>query len=164
MSTVIELAEAGALIRFDASLSSRQQPLRRIYLLPRVVEWIEKKLPTLMADWALEVTPLEQLDDFAAIFVAGDAIQYERQAKPLRHVEAGVWELKTADLRMFGWFTDRDCFVCSAIDLATRVKRTRMYAGYRDQAVHDRKQLDLDHPKFIESDNPDAVVSNLTYP
>lgn len=126
---------------------------------------METVLPSLTSFFESEITPIEQLDEFMANFCAGEVLTFQRQFRPLVHIDKGVWELKTRDLRLFGWFHKRDCFVCSAIDDATKVKGPpRLYNGYRDQAGHDRDTLDLDEPKFVQGDDPNDVVSAFCYP
>lgn len=164
MSTIIELADQQAVVRFDATLSRSQFALRRIYLMPRVVTWFQTTLPGLQSDWRVEVQPDQQLDDFLTVYVAGEPLTFDRQIKPLNHLGQGVWEMKTPDTRLFGWFVDRDCFVCSAIDIATRVKQLNLYPGYSGQAVTDRNTLGLNLPCYIASTDPNDVISNLSFP
>ena len=78
--------------------------------------------------------------------------------------EDGVWELKSADIRVFGWFYKRDVFIAAAADAAWKIKEYCLYAGYRDQTKRDRDALDLDPPKFIAGSDPNAVVSCFHYP
>jgi hypothetical protein len=82
----------------------------------------------------------------------------------LRPAGDGVWELKTADLRVFGWFHAKDCFLGHCADTAERVKEHRLYTGYVGEVVRFRDSLPLDEPKYIPGEDPDAVVSNSSYP
>lgn len=164
MATLIHLAEKGLVHKLDAALSWREQEERRIYVLQQAREWLEQKLPSAISGWQLEVSPLEQVDNFLAAYCSGKELMYERQFRPLRHLSAGVWELKTADVRLFGWFHTKDCFVCTAGDTAHRVKEHNLYAGYRNDAVRLRDELDLDEPKFIPGDDPNDVVSAFAHP
>lgn len=131
---------------------------------PEVVQWLEETLPALTGFFEQEIGPEEEFDAFLAGYAAGEPLVYERQLWPLFHHSSGIWELKTRDLRLFGWFWRRDCFICSRIDDATHVKAYSLYAGYRDEAVRFRDSLDLDPPKFIEGDHPSAVVSAFSFP
>jgi hypothetical protein len=79
-------------------------------------------------------------------------------------VQDGIWELKTADLRIFGWFNVLDHFVGAAADTTDRVKQHNLYYGYAGETARFRDGLDLDPPKFIPGADPNAVVSNYTYP
>lgn len=151
-------------MKWEVELGFRQQEMRSIYLRPEVVEWLKTKLPEAQSAYDVETDPTEELDTFIANYVAGEPLVYERQLWPLYHREAGIWELKTRDLRMFGWFWRIDVFICAAIDDASRIKEFRLYAGYRDAAARFREQLDLDPPKFIEGEHPSDVVSAFSFP
>ena len=163
MATLQQLAAAGKLTKLDVPLGRRQQEERVIYLAQDVVEWLRDELPVCASSWNIEETPEQQFDSLASIFVAGETITYDTQFKTLRPIERGIWELKTADLRIFGWFHRRDCFVVTRIDTAQRVKDYGLYPGYRDAAVRFRDGLSLDEPKYIQGDDPHAVVSAFDF-
>ena len=107
---------------------------------------------------------MEQLVARTDIFCSGETLTYGWHFKPLAHIQDGVWELKTADLRIFGWFHTKDCFIGSDVDETWRIKQFRLYHGYRQQCVLRRNALNLDDPKFIPGDDPHAVVSAFDYP
>jgi hypothetical protein len=159
MATLMDLERAGRLQKYDPDLSWREQEYRCVYLLPSAVAWMRDKLPLEISDLRLERTPEEQVFTFLENFCAGHELWFPRQLHSLRHVDSGVWELKTADVRLFGWFPIRDHFVCSNGDMATRVKDGHLYERYRDEAVQMRDALNLDSPKFIAGGDPDDVVS-----
>ena len=150
--------------KFDASLPPHQQEFREFYAGPRLVKWMGDVLPSLGSTWKIELSPLEQLDAFMAVYASGDTLTYQYSFKPLTNLGDGIWQLKTADLRMFGWFHVQDCFVGGVGDTADRIKLHGLYAGYVGEAVRFRDALDLDEPKFVPGDNPNAVVSNFDYP
>src|SRR5690349_19254280 len=154
MATLLDLSRQSVVVPFVPSLAPRQQPMRLLYLHPRAVTWMSTTLPTLQSFFESEITPIEQLDAFLGTYCAGEELVFERQFWPLRHIDKGVWELKTRDLRLFGWFHKKDCFVCTSLDDATKVKAHQLYEGHRDQAVHDRDAMDLDEPKFVPGDDP----------
>jgi hypothetical protein len=164
MATVVELARAGVLSKIDPALEANEQEWRSIYVLPRCRSRIENDLPNWTSDWKVEETPLQQLDALAEVFCSGVALTFGRRFKPLRPTENGIWELKTADLRIFGWFAARDCFIGGALDLTFNVKNHGLYTGYVGEVVRHRDLLDLNEPKFVPGDNPNDVVSNYDYP
>ncbi|MCB9947888.1 MAG: hypothetical protein H6842_08675 [Rhodospirillaceae bacterium] len=164
MATLLELRAAGRLIRFDPALGPDEQELRLIYVLPELLDWLRDKLPQLGSTWQIEQSPEEQLDALIATYCSGEVLQYGRQFKTLNHVRDGIWELKTADLRMFGWFQARDCFIGTAANCADLIKVHRLYYGYCSEAVRKRELLDLDEPKYVPGNDPNAVVSNFDYP
>src|SRR6266571_754944 len=111
MATILELALTSAVLKWDPALPLHTQEFRSIYGSPRLKTWIEGDLPGLESTWNVELTPAEQLTALVEIYCSGDVLTFGWQFKPLTHVKDGIWELKTADLRVFGWFHKRDCFV-----------------------------------------------------
>lgn len=164
MATLLDLELHDALIRLDPALSLRCQELRVIYVFPRLAVWMAEKLPLLESTWNIEDCPIEQLDALIAQFCSGEALAYGQRFKPLNHLGDGIWELKTADLRMFGWFNKQDCFVATNCDLKRTIVESHLYRPYCEQAVRFRDQLELDEPKFITGDDPNVVVSDCYYP
>ena len=164
MATVLQLAVAEKLLKLDASLEDNEQEWRAIYVLPVMRPRLEKDLPDWVSEWKVEVSPIQQLDALLEIYCSGETLTFGPQFKPIRHVKDGIWELKTPDLRIFGWFHIKDCFIAGAIDLAFNVKSHGLYAGYAGVVARYRDQLDLNEPKFVPGENPNDVVTNFNYP
>lgn len=108
-------------------------------------------------------TPVDEqvavlLDDF----IYGDPLEEDRQFKQLNPKTNGIWELKTGDVRFFGFFNAFDCFVivCAADAAWLKEEMTTRYAECIQSAVLFRDSLSLDDPKFIESGDPRYVISN----
>jgi hypothetical protein len=160
MATLIELHDQERIFRIDPVLGLREFEARRLFVLPEARRWIEGVLPTTASTWNLQESPSEQLDALVYEFCVGHPLVVGNRFKSLTHLGDGIWELKTSDLRLFGWFVFKDCFVVSDIDDTGRVKRSNLYRGYCQQAVWRRNALNLDEPKFIPGDNPNDVVSD----
>lgn len=164
MATLLHLASAGELLRLDPALGLRVQEQRSIYLLPKVGDWLNGELPALESTWNIETPPLEQVDALFADFCAGKPLCVGWNVKPLVHLGDGIWELKTADVRIFGWFPQKDCFIATAGNLKRVIVELKMYRPYCEESVRFRDNLDLDDPKFIPGDDPNNVVSDCYYP
>lgn len=164
MATLLELASAGELVRYDAELEYDQQELRRVFALPRACDWIAGTLPSLGSAWNIQESPIEQLDALLALFCAGEPLAVGHKFKSLNALGEGIWELKTADIRMFGWFATKDCFVVTDCDLKRHIVERNMYGPYCEQAVRFRDRIDLDEPKFIPGEDPLDVVSDFYFP
>jgi hypothetical protein len=164
MATLLDLSRAGRIEKYDPALPRGRFEERRIFFVPRAVKWLQNELPDCSSSWNIEASPEEQLYDLLQAFCSGEHLFYQRQLNPIRHISAGIWELKTADVRLFGYFHRKDCFICTDADLASRVKEFKLYNGYRDQAVRERSQLKHDSPTFIPGDDPQNVVSAYSYP
>jgi hypothetical protein len=130
---------------------------------PKLRAWIERDLATMRSNLGLQLAPLEQLFAFVQIFCADEPLTYGDHFKPLYCRGQGDWELRTDDLRVFGWFPIKDHFVGVVADDATYIKQHRLYAGYIGEVVRFRNQLDLDEPKFIQSEEAKDVVSNYNF-
>jgi hypothetical protein len=165
MATIIDLEHRGVLTKLDPELPPTQQELRRIYLGPKLVAWITDVLPNLESDRGLETSPHGQFDELISIFCSGDTLTYDWQFKPLNYVENGIWELKTADLRIFGWFSAKDCFIGVIADTKQRIIEHKLVAPYSNVEVAPfREKLDLDEPKFVPGVDPHAVVTDYDFP
>jgi hypothetical protein len=164
MATVQELDATDQLHRLDPGLDHDQFEDRFIYVSPRLKEWIENVLPGLGSSWHIEVDPQGQFDAFLEVYASGDVLTYQWQFKPLNPMGQSVWELKTADLRIFGWFHARDCFIGVCADTKDRILQYNLYPGYREEVVRFREALNLDEPKCIQGDNPNDIVSNYDLP
>lgn len=165
MATVIDLEIRGTLEKLDPELDPPQQELRRIYLGPKLATWITDTLPTLESDRGLETSPLGQFDELVAVFCSGETLTFDWHFKPLNYVQDGIWELKTADLRIFGWFPEKDCFIGIIADTKARIIEFTLVAPYANVEVAPfRNDLDLDEPKFIDGKNPHAVVTDYDFP
>ena len=75
-----------------------------------------------------------------------------------------MWEIKTADVRVFGWFYRQDQFIALVGDEAWRVKEYKLVRGYTDEVVKYREGLNLDEPKYVREKDPNYVVSNFLNP
>jgi hypothetical protein len=162
MATVLELSAAGALIKLEAELENNELEHRLIHALPHMGPRIENELPIWESDWDVSLTPRQQYDALLEIYCSGETLTYDTCFKPLKHKKDGIWELKTADLRLFGWFWVKDCFIVSAIDLTNRVK-TGLYNGYIEDADWRRARLDLDEPKYVPGQDPNNVVTGYSF-
>jgi hypothetical protein len=166
MATVIELASATPpeLIKLDPHLEDQEQEWRSIYILPRIEPRFLTDLPTWQSQWDIEESPTQQMDALLEVFCSGETLTFDTRFKPLVHLSDGIWELKTPDLRLFGWFHHKDCFIGGALDRAYNVKSYNLYAGYAGEVARYRDGLNLDDPKFIPGSDPKDVVTNYDYP
>jgi hypothetical protein len=159
------LAASGAIHRIDPALDPDEQELRLIYGSNEVIAFLQNDLHGLPSFHGTETNPAQDLDALLAEFASGLPIEVSRQVKAFQRrafdvLQGGVWYLRTSDLRIFGWFPCRDCFIAVYADTFENVKGKELYEGRRNQVIHFRNTLDLDEPKFIAGDDPHAVLSN----
>ncbi len=143
-------------------LENGEQEVRVIYAAADHVAWVRDVLPNLVADRA-EQSPAEQLDECWLRFCLGEELSYGAHFKPLLYAGRGVWELKTIDLRIFGWFPQRDFFVAVVAEQKRLLIANRSYGTFIREVVAYRDWLPLDGDKFIDGEDPNGVVSNFAY-
>lgn len=165
MATIIQLTlpPEEKLVKLEAQLEAREQEFRAIYVSQKLRERLCNDLPAWRSQWNLSETPQEQVSALVSRFISGEGLIFDYNFNVLHPYKDGVWELKTADVRLFGWFHKCDCFVGAFIDETWRIKQHDLYAGYRGEVIRFRNALDLDEPKFIPGGEPVNVVSNF-YP
>jgi hypothetical protein len=64
----------------------------------------------------------QQLHALAKNFIIGKPLEGPRQFRMLRGHPRWVWELKSIDLRVFGWPLERDCFVACRLEVIDNLK------------------------------------------
>ncbi len=123
-----------------------------LFALPRVIRWLRKELPCLQTDGFHDgaPSPKEQAFQIFWAFIVGRPLHHMaglpnglKSANRLKPPQDGVWELRTFDLRFFGWFPRKGTFIISCVETKQRCIEHRLYAGYRTQAIRDREELGL---------------------
>jgi hypothetical protein len=143
-----------ALLRIFVPLEKGELQKRFIYGLPGFRDWLERDLPQLETGRLNAADPpQEQVDDLLYRWITGQPMKYDRQFKDLMPRADEVWEMKTADVRIFGWMYQPLKFVAVFGDYADDYKgntRNRRYEGARQRVLDERRKLDLNPPKYAE--------------
>jgi hypothetical protein len=160
MPTITDLVDSGAIVKIDVELAPRDQPLRLLYGTPQFIEWLQGLLRGDEPSQRLgQTSPAEQVDDLFHSFLSGEPLIFTRQFRVVRAEENAVWELKTPDIRIFGWFMARDCFVAVFGNWADTVKDHDLYRGYRIAIRRLRRELGIDATLCVRGVEPDDVLS-----
>ncbi|GAB1717132.1 MAG: hypothetical protein NTAFB05_21740 [Nitrobacter sp.] len=160
MSTIEDLVERGAISKIDVALDVGEQPLRLLYGTPGFIEWLKQILGGIEPNVRLgDTTPAEQLDHLFHMFLTGRPLVHMRQFRYIRAEENAVWEFKTPDIRIFGWFLKKDCFVGVFGDWADQVKDHDLYRGYRISIRRLRRELGVDDTLCVRGILPGDVIS-----
>lgn len=160
MTTLSQLAADGKIVRIEVPLEDADVPARLHYGTPGFVKWLrghqsdKEKSPS-----GADQTPAEQLDWLLYRFTIGLPLIHIKDYRVLRHEIRPVWELKTVDLRIFGWFAQRDCFISVFGDWADKVKDFDLYRGYRLEVRRIRREWGVDQALCVEGEFPDDVLS-----
>jgi hypothetical protein len=160
MTTIASLVESGAICRIDVELDASEQPVRLLYATPDFMDWLDAVLAGAQPPTRLgQATPAEQIDDLFHAFLTGAPLIFTRQFRFIRAEDNAVWELKTPDARIFGWFMMKDCFVAVNGIWADVAKDHDLYRGYRIAVRRLRRQLDIDETLCVRGVAPDDVLS-----
>lgn len=157
MSTLSERRLDGTLFLYQTGLDGLPA-VRWMYMTPTCKKVICEDLPSWTSQWGLTQTPAQQFDALMDQYLTGEAMDYNTDIKTLNPVTDNIWEMKTPDLRLFGWFYRKGVFIATALDLADRVKGWALYSGYRNDAVRIKSEIDLRLPKCIEGGKVNDVV------
>lgn len=152
MTTLDKIAIA---TRIRIPLGRREFDEREFYALPSYMNEVANVVPNLQAGRLnAPLSPLEQLDDILHKWITGKRMRYDRWLKDLIPQSSETWEMKTADLRIFGWIYRPKVFVAAFIGYTDDYKwhgkqpPKESYDAARDRVVGIRDRLDLDEPKF----------------
>ncbi|WP_108047272.1 hypothetical protein [Bosea sp. 124] len=160
MAAIADLVAAGSIIPIEVNLRVSEQPLRLLYGTENFVNWLQERLEAGESSLlAADLSPAEQLEHLFHTFISGRSLVYSRQFRFIRAETHAVWELKTPDIRIFGWFLEKDCFVAVFGDWADRVKDYDLYRGYRIEIRRLRRQLGLVDTLCVKGTDPSEVLS-----
>lgn len=150
--------------RLDPGLEAGELEARVLFGTTDFTRWVKDVLPSLVSERRLDLTPLDQFDAMSVDYCTGQELIVGPDFHALLPRQNGVWEFKSPDLRIFGWFPQRDHFIAVVGHLADRVKHHEGYGRFIRQVVAFRDALTLDDPKFLPGDDPNVVISNCRYP
>ena len=158
MATLTTLTERSELYLFQVELGAGECAERSFYVTANAGRWLSETLPeleTMIAEGRMN--PLQQADYFLHKFVRGDKLicRDGRDLKELYPTRHEVWELKTSDIRFFGWFYTPHIFICYQVEYKNRLEEMRvininLYDIYRNATRDFRDNLDLNEPKVAQ--------------
>lgn len=163
MATLGELSkgDSGPIRRIELELDEGL-PHRFLYGTPGFIGWLENVLPDMKTGLMLaDISPFEQVYERFRQYVVGENLDGDRRFAPLIcDPETFVWELKTIDVRIFGWVPKMDHFICCFGGHADFIKQHKLYGGFIGQVDHVRSGMNLDTPKSVEFRNYENVLSD----
>ncbi|MBN8952398.1 hypothetical protein [Rhizobium sp. 60-20] len=160
MTTFDSLVASEAIVKVEIQLGRKQSPKRLLFATPSFVDWLSERVSRdEPSSLGAVLSPVEQLDFLFYTFVSGKPLIHSRQFRAIRVERNAVWELKTVDFRIFGWFATRDCFVAVFGDWADHVKDHDLYRGYRLEVRRLRRALGVGDALCVEGVDPQDVIS-----
>lgn len=165
MATLEELVAAAVLVRHEADLEDWELPVRCLFLAKGLDDWLENVLPTVPAKAKKKPKPSEEVGQLFFEFVVGRPMAYSVDYRKLDPLGLHVWELKTEEVRIFGWFYKKGHFIACCGDLKDNLSKAKqnkstneLYKPHIDGVCDYREKLQLDGPKHITAVSHEEVL------
>jgi len=164
MATLAHLIADGKLKKHEPDMEDFDQPTRFVYLSCNVDIWLGTILKAAPRDRGRDLNPHEQVEDLLYGFITGRPMTYGYHYKPLSALpqkdasEGSVWELRTTDVRLIGWFPRRATFLAVCGCLKKDIASAKLYKPYIIETRKFRDEIDIDPPKAIVGDLPSHVL------
>jgi hypothetical protein len=160
MSTIEALVRIGAFSKIEVELGVGEQAMRLFFGTRSFTEWLTTLVQGAEPKNRVgEASAAEQVDQLLHAFSIGLPLVYLRQFRVIRAEKNAIWELKTPDVRIFGWFLQKDCFVGVFGDWADHVKDHDLYRGYRIAIRRLRRELGVEDQLCVKGTSPSDVIS-----
>jgi hypothetical protein len=150
MATIDSLVGNG-LVRVTVPLGPTDgETIRRVFAFPELDAWIRADVPNLQIEAGAALSPKEELDDLLFNYISSKGqLRYDKMFKDLMPASDEIWELKTWQLRIFGWFCRKDDFVGVFGKRKVEMKPRGAYDEAKARVIAARNALPLDAPKFV---------------
>lgn len=155
MATFEKLLEDKIIIPVRVRLPRGQFYERKMFAFPECVEWMKSVKDMKTGRVQSDMTPLEQLTERLRQWLSGHPMVYGRMFHDMKPTTDNVWEMKTADLRVFGWMYRKSQFIAVNGGYADDYKeptKIRNYADDRRAVVAARNAFPLDGEKLAVGD------------
>lgn len=161
MATITELVGQKVLRLLRLPLPNRELHNRTLYVTDWFVNWMLGDLPNIRATfWEDDLPAKQQVRLLLEAYSSGKSLAHPKQFHILKPWEHGVWELKTGDTRIFGWFLAFDTFVAARGAATFDVKDMAQYEHHIARVIGCRVRMELDEPEFVSGEDPRFVLSN----
>ena len=150
MATPSTLADSVGLLRYEDDEETLPAE-RLLFLFQGLADWIDGTLVYQPRIRGRDLTPLEQVEALFHDFVYAKDFTGVGHFVNIMPQGDGVYEMKTTDVRVFGWFYRRVQFIAHSGALKSDIKGTRAVDRIRREVVKARNRLNLDQPAFIRS-------------
>ena len=152
MGTITTLVAERKLIRVTMQLGRGQDHERKLYTYPDCAAWMRDAVPKMVTGRCKSpMTPKEQLRQLFRQWMAGEAMAYDRRFRDLLPLDNFVSEMKTDDLRIFGWIYRPREFIAVCGGYADDYKeptKTKFYNDDMREVLARREVIDLDGDKY----------------
>ncbi|MBY5743494.1 hypothetical protein HFO28_07795 [Rhizobium leguminosarum] len=159
MATLVQLIEKGVLRPVHIKLRRNEFRDRFFLGLPGFRTWLENEVKTATAFYEGDIQPKRQALAILKDFIVGKPFPGPKLYKKMSPHTDDVWELRTPDLRFFGWFYRKNCYIATSGELFEKLKADeRLYEEHRINCIKARNGMDLDPPKYLQGATADDVI------
>jgi hypothetical protein len=161
MSSVVDACKAAGLVAYEPMLRRGKRAWRYVFASAAFVEWVKVDMPAIVPEHSEDGSPCEQFEQEMYGFCSGYALAFGSDTRCLEPIRLSVWELKTPDLRMFGWFCAKNYLVLHKGEKKgpEGLERWDDYKPFIDEVVSFRNGLVTNLPQYVVGGLAD-VVSN----
>lgn len=159
MTTILDATQNEILIKIGGNLRPHQQQERRLFAIPEVTRWMDQVLRHAATDGFVDgaLRPAHQVMILANQFVSGANLP-----PPFPHSmypeHLGIYRIRTHDVRLDGWFPERQCFIIGEIELkSVCIETPGRDDEMRDNCVAHRERLNINGGAFLSGDYNDHI-------
>lgn len=159
MATLGGLVQAGALQKVEVPLEPGDNVQRLVFGAPPFVRFCAEQLPTLTTGAIGEdSTPAEQVDSILHAYITGETIHYDRQLKCLQPHSDGIVELKTTDVRIFGFVPQKAMFIALCAASKDNIVAANLYPVFMRECRRMRAELGFQPGECVTGENSDDYI------
>ncbi len=158
MATITKLMRDERITLLSIPPKPGKKVVRRFWVLDEAGKWLQDELPKVKTYFEESLPAEQQVFSYLQRFVQGETFICENhvELRELRRAPNDVWELKTTDVRLFGWFftaTDFICTHCADKNEIAKIEDERgidIYQVHMNKTVAVRNELDIAPPHSAE--------------
>ena len=151
--------KAAGLRAYEPKMRRGKCAWRYVFASKVFLEWVNSEMPAITPDHPDNDPPKVQLEAELYGFCCGFALAFGSDVRCLEPQRLSVWELKTADLRLFGWFCQKNYLVLHKGERKAKLQKWEDYAPFVDEVNRFRSDLSIHIPIYVVGRLAD-VVSN----
>ncbi|MGE5514333.1 MAG: hypothetical protein ACM31D_00770 [Bacteroidota bacterium] len=134
-STITSLRLQQKLFPLVLRLEPGEAAHRFVYGTPGFMTWWSQELPKLPMDVEEVLSPKEQIFALLTDFASGLRMDYPKELEEMKPPEGGIWEFQTVDVRVFGFFPERNHFIGVFGDSTKRCHDYGLHRGYMNECI-----------------------------
>ena len=157
ISSAHDACKAAGLQVYEPIMRRGKRAWRYVFASAVFLEWTKLEVPNITADDPENDLPKIQLDEELYGFCYGYALAYGTDVRCLVPLPLSVWELKTADLRLFGWFSEKNYFILHNGECKAKLRKREDYAPFIKEVVDFRRGLLTEIPHYVVGGLADVV-------